>query len=315
VTFSEQFNNAAWSKGFVNSTVTVTANQSIAPDGTMSADKVELGAVPNVTNYAVISQSFTATAGAYSSSFYFKGQNGGETIYISYTKDGVNYTRQLCTLTTAWQRFTLTSTLTSGADNVQFGIDRRDGSQGATPAQTFYVWGGQLEAGAYATSYIPTLGTSVTRVADAASKTGISSLIGQTEGTVFVEFPFNSKQGMAFQIATSNGYENAIYLERITDSFMAVQCWVGGVQQVSILLSGMVEGQVYKVAVAYKANDFAVYKDGTLVNTDTSASLPASINNLYVGNFGGAAGYELPINQLLLFKTRLSNSDLAALTA
>jgi len=180
--------------------------------------------------------------------------------------------------------------------------------------KSVYFFGTQVEAGSYASSYIPTLSTAVTRLVDACSKTGISSLIGQTEGTVFVEFPFNSKRGMAFQIATSNGYENAIYLERTSDSSMAVQCWVGGVQQVSILLSGMVDGQVYKVAVAYKANDFAVYKDGTLVNTDTSASLPASINNLYVGNYGGSAGDELPINQLLLFKTRLTNAQMAELT-
>jgi hypothetical protein len=45
------------------------------------------------------------------------------------------------------------------------------------------VWGFQLEIGAsYATSYIPTLGAAVTRLVDSASKTGISSLIGQTEG-------------------------------------------------------------------------------------------------------------------------------------
>jgi hypothetical protein len=52
---------------------------------------------------------------------------------------------------------------------------------------SFYAWGVQIEAGAYATSYIPTLGAAVTRGADACIKTGISSLIGQTEGTMFVE--------------------------------------------------------------------------------------------------------------------------------
>jgi hypothetical protein len=51
----------------------------------------------------------------------------------------------------------------------------------------FYFWGKQLEIAAYATSYIPTLGAAVTRGADAASKTGISSLIGQTEGTLFID--------------------------------------------------------------------------------------------------------------------------------
>jgi hypothetical protein len=69
------------------------------------------------------------------------------------------------------------------------------------------VCGLQIEAGAYATSYIgPTLGASVTRGADAASKTGISSLIGQTEGTLFVDFESgNFSASSAWAISVNDG--------------------------------------------------------------------------------------------------------------
>jgi hypothetical protein len=53
-----------------------------------------------------------------------------------------------------------------------------------------HLWGAQLEAGAYPTSYIPTTTATVTRNADAISKTGISDLIGQTEGVLFLKCCF-----------------------------------------------------------------------------------------------------------------------------
>jgi hypothetical protein len=139
-------------------------------------------------------------------------------------------------------------------------------------------------------------------------------LIGQTEGTAYVEFKFNANQGMAFQIADSISYTNAIYLERNGSTSMILNCYVSGFSQVGITLGSLVDGQTYKVAVAYKLNDFAVYRNGSLIGTDNSATIPASLNNLYIGNYGGATGCELPINQTTLFKERLTNAELATLT-
>jgi hypothetical protein len=317
--FSEQIDNAAWGTGAVSSTVTVTANQSTAPDGTMSADKVVLGAVTSVGNYAVVAQAFTATAAAYSSSFYFKGENGGETIYISFTKDGVNYTRQLCTLTTAWQRFTLTSTLTAGADNIQFGVDRRDGSQGATSAQTFYVWGAQLEAGAYATSYVKTEAAAVTRLKDNCVKTGVSSLIGQTEGTVFVEFKMNGQSlnediysnnknltgSISIQLGTNGQLQGYICFN---GSFISLQSSTGAIQI----------GQTYKIALAYKTGNSALYINGTQVDTNTTAfAFTTTLSEIDIANVAVFFAHlnNKEVSQVLQFKTRLTNAQLAELTA
>jgi hypothetical protein len=77
----------------------------------------------------------------------------------------------------------------------------------------------------------------------------------------------------------------------------------------------MVVGQRYKMAMAYKLNDYAFYVNGSLVGVDTSAGIPASMANLRTDNpFGGRVA-STGINQAILFKTRLTNAELAQLTA
>jgi hypothetical protein len=111
------------------------------------------------------------------------------------------------------------------------------------------------------------LGASVTRGADAASKTGISSLIGQTEGTLFVEFeyqPTSVSQSIAISDGTST---NRIDIRLSTANQLAAVVVSGGVVQVSTwpLQVTMTQGQRVKAALAYKNNDFALYQNGVLV--------------------------------------------------
>jgi hypothetical protein len=178
----------------------------------------------------------------------------------------------------------------------------------------FLAWGAQLEAGAYATSYIPTLGTSVTRVADAASKTGISSLIGQTEGTLYAEYNIDGLNVSARIISVSDGTTaNRIVLLNDNTS-IRVFVAAAGVGQVDISFGTWLGS--HKIAVAYANNDLVVFLDGVSVATDTSISVPAC-SAAQVGTFEDNTN-ALPlgggVKQALLFKTRLSNSDLATLT-
>jgi hypothetical protein len=86
---------------------------------------------------------------------------------------------------------------------------------------------------------------------------------------------------------------------------------------VSINTSGLTNGQKIKVAVGYKANDFVIYINGVQKGTDTSGSLPPSLNNLEIGTYlegGSPFTYAQSINQAVVFKTRLTNAELASLT-
>jgi hypothetical protein len=153
--YSQEFNDAYWSKsgGGGAAAPVITANNTTAPDGTSTAEKVDLPALSG-TQFSIISRE-PSVSGIHNASVFLKGAAGGEVVYLFWTPDGVNYVRTSCTLTTAWQRFNLSATT---ATNWGFGIgvDLRDSSQDDQAAQTFFVWGAQLETGDIATDYIPT---------------------------------------------------------------------------------------------------------------------------------------------------------------
>jgi len=167
----------------------------------------------------------------------------------------------------------------------------------ATGSATF--WGAQLEAGSYPTSYIPTLATSVTRVADAASKTSISNLIGQTEGTIFFEvndFSYNP-QAVLFKItgliSSQTRTTNQIRFEGVGYDYFYTPTQ-----------------KHLKIAAAYTASTIVIYINGTQVHEDTSVTITGGSNLLFNESGNGTE----VLAQALLFKTRLSNDKLAALT-
>jgi hypothetical protein len=179
---------------------------------------------------------------------------------------------------------------------------------------THIIWGAQVEGSnsAYATSYIPTLGAAVTRVADAASKTGISSLIGQTEGTLFVEIDLkNAPINDSYVFLRNAGVTNYLGL-RIQAANLRFESVDSGVLQTAINYT-INTAQTVKVAMAYKLNDFVMYVNGTQVGTDTSATVPTC--DILDLNFNAPTANAFGIAQSLLFKTRLTNSQLAELTS
>jgi len=307
LTYSEQFNNAVWATDGNGAGETKTANYAISPDGYQDADRIQLNRTGG--SYSRVRQDYVAS-GAHTISVYLK-SNTGSSQKVWMRVDGGTATK--ITITTSWQRF-IVSGSTSAA--LELFIDNTD-AEIATIAD-FSAWGAQLEAGAYATSYIPTLGTSVTRVTDAAYKGSISSLIGQTEGVAYIDFVWNGLTGIGSypRIIELWGDSNN-YIQLFTVSGSANIYWdlyVGGVTQASGNAS-MTLGR-NKIAVAYKANDFVIYKNGTLVTSDTSCTIPATSSLGVAGSYAGSgAQLSASVNQALLFTTRLTNAQLASLTS
>jgi hypothetical protein len=298
VLFSEQLNAASWSA----STTTVTANAEISPDGYQNADVLAMSA-----SQSRVSQVLSLGAGTYSVSVYAKAISGSGTARILAIIDGVS-TDFNFTPTTSWARYSFTFTAATSVTAVQL------------RAQTFIgnlsFWGCQIEAGSYATSYIPTLGASVTRVADACSKTGISSLIGQTEGTLFVEFTIKTVSDARRILCISDGsISNRVVLAIESSNQFRALVTNGGVQQFSSLVSAT--NGINKLAVSYKANDFSFYLNGVQVSTQLSGTVPVC-SEVYLGKIETSSSSLIladGISQALLFKTRLTNAQLAELTA
>lgn len=160
---SQEFDNGSWSKlntGTASLPV-VTANNVVAPDGTMTADRVVFnsGAGVTISDRSTLIQTIAQSAGnPYSGAIYLRGNVGGEQIVFRHAGNSA-YT--LITLTTSWVRYRQIETAVGANANFEFGI--RQGFVGTiNSSATIYAWGAQFEAGAYTTPYIPTTNASVT---------------------------------------------------------------------------------------------------------------------------------------------------------
>jgi hypothetical protein len=165
---SQAFDNAAWVKyaAGTGAVPVVTANAASAPDGTMTADQIafSLGGSNTSGDFSTIDQLVTvANATPYRGSVWLRAA-APVAILCRHVGSG-GYT--VLNVTTAWQRFVIAET--SAATSIYFTLGLRGGSFGSAIAATVEIWGGQLEQGTSASSYIPTDAAAVVRPADSAS--------------------------------------------------------------------------------------------------------------------------------------------------
>jgi len=226
----------------------------------------------------------------------------------------------LCTTTIepyalGWYRISITFTATAATWYAGFWYWNKtsitvDGTQG------YGVYGSQFESGSYMTSLIPTYGTSATRTSDSAYRTGISSLIGQTEGTLYLEFSTQPEGASDSRISISGGSNNNwIFLSKDGPEYRAYVRASNSVAY-SNTSEDILDSSVVKMAIAYKSGEIAYYFNGTLRSSSSSFSFDATLDRLIIGNTNTVSDVQeaIKINQLLLFPTRLSNADLATLT-
>ncbi len=187
---------------------------------------------------------------------------------------------------------------------------------GQTYDFTIRIAAPQMELGAYATTFIPTTTAAVTRLADLAIKTGVSSLIGQTEGTLFFEFTGPTQSNVYFSLSSALGLSNTILVginpssqlnARIFASFPTVAVNVGTFAYTA--------GQSYKVAFAYNSTQCVLAVNGSLQTTGGFAGFPAgTLSRIGIDNASGTQVLIGTHNQAALFPTRLTNAQLAAIT-
>jgi hypothetical protein len=229
----------------------------------------------------------------------------------------LNVVTQDITPTTSLERYAQTKTLVGiGVNNVRAMI-YVNFVIGQTYNTTIRIAAPQMELGAFATTFIPTTTAAVTRLADLASKTGVSSLIGQTEGTMYLEFQANlSGSGTnLFLIGDGLNADDFVFIgQNGANLQVAVRSNNSGVFASTFSLTA----GVMKAAIAYKGGDTAFYVNGTLVASSSTAytfssSLPSIALGVSAFNLAALTASNA-YAQAALFKTRLTNAQLAQLT-
>ena len=212
-----------------------------------------------------------------------------------------------------WYRCIISSegvTTTSSA-----GLEITTSSGAGSIGDGLYIYGAQIEAGSYPTSYIPTYSVSATRAADACIKTGISSLIGQTEGTLFIEFEAdeNIPQNMNL-INFNNSTQASVLIAKRTSGALRAQVFAGGSAVVDI--SSTVVSGTTKAAFAYKSGDTVLYVNGVAVSNSNTFTFNGTLTEVIFPAHQAYFnyGHKYSVNQSMLFKTRLSNAELSTLT-
>jgi hypothetical protein len=314
---SQTLDNTSWSKVGESAGIVpvVTANQGTAPDGTMTADRVQFNCVGPLTGdrSRLTQGSLVTTIGTrYYLSIYVKAFSSGSVGFkLRIASD--NLANSTIIITADWQRIVLTGLAGNASSN--FIVETRGGA--TTPTNTtadVLLWGAQMEAGSNATSYIPTLAATGIRTADLISKTGISSLIGQTEGTIFVEanLSVNADERRIITISNGNEIQRIFIWTQFTTLYASFN-------NDSVNLGSFPIGTA-KIAVGYTISGanttYSIYVNDNPLITGTAAFAPSSLSAI---NLGSSATSGLQLNDRIesatLFPTRLINQQLQALTA
>lgn len=338
---SQTLDNASW----VKTRTSITANAAVAPDGTTTADKLKDDATAAASHYMTFTPTGMTAAAVYTQSFYIKAAeyasvlvafygnpttanlgsfrfNASTGVFSSVSTTGaftqLDYGAEK--LPNGWWRVWQT-VQTSGSDTgILFRINLIDNANGSSyngdSTSGVYLWGMQLELGGL-TSYIPTTTTSVTRNADAFSR----SWTPPSEYTVLLEFKTpddisTQATRVIWSVGSSGTDVMYLFIGALSADFY-LQAKVSNSFTVNITLTDPpIPGTVQKIAIRVDSGDVAVSVDGGAVDTSSQA-VPATTNEAL-----GSASWSLgggPLNgtikKRVIYDRAFTNAELMALAA
>jgi hypothetical protein len=335
MTFSEQFDNAAWVKSFS----ILTSNAATSPDGYTNADKL---IATSVLDGHIVRQPATLTDSTnYSLSVFAKAAEYDFCRLQPTTKDGtsnntffnlvtgvvastgVGHTATIEDFSNGWYRCTIVYNAGTGATTTnqqRIGVSQDGINQSflGNDSSGIYIWGAQLEEGSYPTSYIPTSGTIATRSAETCNNAGDVNTFNDSEGVLFAEISALANDLTNRYIAISDGTTSNRILFRYFDGLSnSVSLFVvfGGVTQVEINYQTEDIKDTSKFAIKYKVNDFSLWVNGFEVGVDTSGSVPTGLSTLSFSNAGGTLPFYGNTKQIQYFDSALNDTDLETLTS
>jgi hypothetical protein len=340
-------NSEDFSTTWTNGDTTEQTNATIAPDGTTTADKLvenTVNIVHNINQNVTVASPYTLSCSFYAKAgersrvgIWLRGASSANRTQVTFnlstglTSDLLNtglFSGGIASMTAVgngWYRCFVSASCAAGETQARAYFYLMDGTVTISNAaytgdgtSGIYLWGAQLEAGAFPTSYIPTTTATVTRAADVASITGsnFSSWYNQTEGTVFADVTVLStakaNQTISFNDGTSNNRIELRPVGMVSPLQVRTDCVVSGVTKYSNAAFDLA-GNRRIGALAIKANDFRMQSGASGVSP-TSDAMP-TVDRLYL-NFATFASGEIngTIKRLTFWPVRLANPTLQAIT-
>jgi hypothetical protein len=304
ITYSEDL-----TQSFNEVDVTSTQNYGVAPNGNNESTRLQL--TSSTSHYW---SNYTLTNGEqYTVSFYYKGVKGETTYIRAIAIGGGTGNQRLITFNGSWQREELTFTAGSTTNYVYI-ADNRVGS--AETANDFEVWGAQLEQLSYATSYIPTAGSTATRLGETANNAGDVNVFNSEEGVLYAEIAALGNQGTAREITINDGTTN----NRVIISYNVYnQIRINYRNSSSNIFDQLINSTItdfHKIAVKWKVNDFSFYLDGNEIASSSSGSvIPANtLTTLSFDDGNSSYNFEGKVRNVKVFNKALTDRELEILT-
>jgi len=347
LTYSSEFSNAAWTK----SNATVTTNTVVAPDGTLTGDK--LVEDTNTGGHGVY-RGFVYSAITYTYSIRAKAAERTKLRLVAAGSSGVltnvdlgagtidsgaafgsGWTVVGTSIQNIGNGFYVASiTFTAAAESGSLQINLLDASGNNSYTGNGYsgifIWGAQLEAGAFPTSAIATTSAQVTRSADAASMTGtnFSSWYNQGEGALYSSYDvigYNPAAASSFPVnvsvsdGTSSNYIALLNTNYGSNLYGYPAASVAGIAQYSMYGGTVVSFSIntlVQACVSYAVNNALYSVNGLAAQSDTTCLVPI-VNklNIGVGASGSLSFINGHIRKISYYPQALTAANLQALTS
>ena len=307
IPYSEDFSTYSAFTG-----ASIQQNYSTSPDGLQNATKLNFSANSFSRIEQVISGSFASQT--HTVSLWARCASNTEAFRLKCTNRGyVDYYSENKTATTQWQKFSFSATFGSTSGDIGAAIANSTDAQ----ERSIEIFGFQVEANkSFSTSYIPTNGSTVTRLQDAAFGAGSSDLINSTEGVLYAEVAAlgtgsyrlislnNGSAGNSVTIGFNNGSSNFYFRVASSNGTTTYNTF-------PIDYDGF-----NKIALKYKSGDISIFANGTKkVQSSGTFAFASSLNKL---NFDYGSNDDLPFfgknKCVAVFKEALTDAELECLT-
>ena len=332
ITYSEDFSDSYWRKD----KLTVIPNSITSPTGELNASLIkEISYTSSIPSIDINNPSSLGT-GTYTFSFYVK-NNNGRYLGISFGSSSERVRTNFDFNTNTFKVLNLSGSTTATASFTTLGNFYRISITATFPSATvadavlmplatdtypffafqdsdnrsFYLWGVQVEALPYATSYIPTSGSTVTRNAEVCNNSGSLQDFNSEEGVLYAEI--SQPQGtLGSYLAISDG--NTSNRVIIGAEGGNIKSFITGSGSSISMIYSTYNANTNKVAIKYKSSSASLFYNGSLVSTTSSAPSMSGLSELKFTSGASGQNFYGKVKNIKVFKRALSDAELQKLT-